>query len=149
MPVTYRERVAPPLAWWIIGLGITATLCVAVIAYVELPVALTFTCFAFAAVIAGLLAYAARIEVRDGELRVGRYRLEREYIGEVRALDARQTDEAFGPHADRDALFVSRPYVRTSVRVGIDDAADPHPAWLVASRRPEELAEAIRRCKEQ
>lgn len=146
--MTYRERVWAPIVWWIVGLGITATLAVAVIAYVEPARGIPFVVLGFALVIVGLLAYTLRIEIRDGELLVGRYRLEREYLGPVAALDGEATATALGPAAERDVLFVTRPFVRTAVRVGIDDAADPHPAWIVTTRRPEELAAALRTLRE-
>ncbi|MFC6344403.1 DUF3093 family protein [Nocardioides hankookensis] len=36
-----------------------------------------------------------------------------------------------------------RPYLKRAVRVEITDPADPAPYWLVATRRPEELAGAL------
>ena len=45
--------------------------------------------------------------------------------------------------ADARAYLLLRPYLRASVRVGIDDPADPTPYWLVSTRRPERLAAAL------
>lgn len=100
---------------------------------------------ALMAMLAGALwAYgAARVEVKDGWLYVGRANIEVKFVGEVRALDADATRQWSGPLADARALLLLRPYRSRSVRIEIDDPDDPTPYWLVSSRRPAELAAAL------
>ncbi|MPN07380.1 hypothetical protein SDC9_154650 [bioreactor metagenome] len=50
-----------------------------------------------------------------------------------------------GAGADVQAFLATRPYIRRVVEVTLADPADPHPYWLISSRHPEELADAIRR----
>ena len=45
--------------------------------------------------------------------------------------------------ADARAFLLLRPYVKTAVRVDLEDPADPTPYWLLSSRRPEALAAAL------
>jgi len=45
-----------------------------------------------------------------------------------------------GPKADARAYLLLRPYVRTGVRIAIEEPNDPTPYWLVSSRRPALLA---------
>ncbi|MCW5954368.1 MAG: DUF3093 domain-containing protein, partial [Propionibacteriaceae bacterium] len=87
--------------------------------------------------------------VDDDSLRVGEYRLEAEYLGEVLANSAGETRARLGQDADRRALLVVRGYIPTSVEVGIDDPADPHPYWLVSTRRPDDLTRALAELKDR
>ncbi len=48
-----------------------------------------------------------------------------------------------GPGADARAFLVIRPYLKRAVRVPVTDPADPTPYWLVGSRHPDALAEAL------
>ena len=48
-----------------------------------------------------------------------------------------------GRDADARAYLLLRPYLKRAVRVEINDPADPTPYWLVGTRRPEDLAEAL------
>ena len=48
-----------------------------------------------------------------------------------------------GPEADARAYLVLRPYVRTAVQVDLADPADPAPYWLISSRHPKRLADAL------
>ena len=58
-----------------------------------------------------------------------------------------EIDVAVG--ADARAFVTQRPWLSESVQVTVDDAADPHPYWLVSSRRPAQLAAAIETARAQ
>lgn len=146
--VTFRERVHVPVIWWVVALGVTATLAVAVFAYVEPVIGILFSVFSFGIVIAGLVSYTQRIRVGDGVLQVGRNRLEAGYIGEVTAFRGKDANRALGPGADHSSFLQTRPFIRDLVKVEVVDEADPHSSWLVNTRRPEELADAVRALKE-
>jgi Protein of unknown function (DUF3093) len=57
-------------------------------------------------------------------------------------MDAEETTALRGPSADPAAYLLIRPYVARSVFVGV---ARPgaRPYWLIATRKPEELAAAV------
>ena len=61
------------------------------------------------------------------------------------ALDADGVRRQAGVDADARAFLLLRPYLKRGVRIDITDPADPAPYWLVGSRRPEELVEALTR----
>jgi hypothetical protein len=82
--------------------------------------------------------------VRDGWFRAGRARIEAVHLGSVDALDAEETRRVAGPEADARAYLLLRPYLKRAVRVEITDPADPTPYWLVSSRDPDRLAQAVR-----
>lgn len=146
----YRERLHAPIGWWVIGLFFAVSFATAVGFALGPWVSLAGGVLAAAVVAGGLLWYGGKaIAVDDGGLRVGECRLEPECLGEVRELDAAQTRERLGRGADRRAFLVLRAYVPTSVEVTVDDPADPHPYWLVSSRRPGELAAALAQLRDR
>lgn len=140
----YVERLGVPVTWWLVA------------AFVTLSIWWTFVLatpswFATAAAAVGGFAIAtgmwqygnARVEVTNVHLRAGTARVPLIYCGEARALDAQQTRALHGPEADTRAFFLIRPYIATAVRVEITDPRDPTPYWLVGSRNPEQLADAL------
>ncbi|MDO5676683.1 MAG: DUF3093 domain-containing protein [Propionibacteriaceae bacterium] len=142
--MSYSERLHIP-AWWIVlGLLFVASIGVAVIAYLELWLAITVIVLTLIAVALGLLAYSrTQLRVDSAAFTAGRYRLEHAYIGEVTPLEGEAARLALGPEADHRAFLFTRPYIPGLVRIDVEDDADPHSAWMVSTRRPAELAAAL------
>ncbi|MFC7621937.1 DUF3093 domain-containing protein [Microlunatus sp. GCM10028923] len=140
----YSERLLPPLSWWLI------TLLGAVVLWPVVGIAVGFwwglaVAVAVFAVIGGmLLAGSIMITVDADGLRVGRAWIEHRYLAGCQALDADRTRSRRGPTADARAYLVLRPYLREAVEIELADPADPVPYWLVSSRHPERLADALR-----
>jgi hypothetical protein len=61
----------------------------------------------------------------------------------VRPLDEAQARALRGPRADPTAYVLIRPYLRYAVYVEVISPDSPIPYWLLATRRPAELAAAI------
>lgn len=140
----YHERLRVPASWWVIGLFFAVSFATAVGFALGPVVSLAGGGLATAVVAGGLLWYGGKqIVVDQTSLRVGDYRIEAEYLGQVRTHGATSTRARLGREADRRALLVLRGYLPASVEVTIDDPADPHPYWLVSTRRPDELAAAL------
>lgn len=140
----YDERLAVPLRWWAQGTMLVATLWLTVVVAVPGPTAWVVTALALGLLALALFWYGdARVIVRDGWFQAGRARIEAEHVGEVAALDAAQTRLVAGRDADARAYLLLRPYVHRAVRVEVVDQADPTPYWLVSSRNPEALADAL------
>ncbi|MFC7545528.1 DUF3093 domain-containing protein [Plantactinospora sp. GCM10030261] len=89
-----------------------------------------------------------RVSVTDGELRVDDARLPVRYVADAIALDAAGRREVLGVGADPLAFVVQRPWVPGAVQVVLDDPEDPTPYWVVSSRHPVRLAEAILAARE-
>lgn len=138
--VAYRERVHAP--WWVWGLSVvlSGSLGIAyghrlgtmwgLIAFVLPQIVLTVL----------LVGTAPLLVVDDLVVRAGRARLPLRYVGRVAAFDAARTREARGAKADPRAFLCLRSWVTTSVLVEVGDQHDPHPYWLVSTRRPQVLA---------
>jgi hypothetical protein len=140
----YRERLYAPPLWWVTGM--LTMLTYAAIVWTGFDLAITLVVFggAIAITAAFLLNWGrATIEVASGELRVGDARLPLSDTGEIRPLDESQARALRGPRADPRAYVLIWPYLRRAVYIEVTrpDAACPY--WLLATRRPAELAAAI------
>ena len=139
----YREWVGPPPSWWVLSLLFSLSWLLALFFYLG-PTAgvLAFAVYQGLAT-ALLVGTAVRLELSDTELRVGRAVVELAYVAGAQALDSTATTVRTGPQADARAHLVLRPYVRTAVEVTLADPADPVPYWLISTRRPTALAQAV------
>jgi hypothetical protein len=144
MPVEYAERLHVPLRWWVQATMFLATVWLAFTVAVPGWLAWAATAALLAAVY-GMFAWvgSVRVEVRDGVLYAGPARIALEHLGPAVALDKEQTHRVHGVDADARAFLVTRPYVSRSVKVVIDDPADPTPYWLISTRHPRTLAAAL------
>ncbi len=140
----YRERLSAPPFWWVVGMASMLTF--GAIVWTGFDAGLTLAVFAGLILItAAFLLNWGRItiEVTADGLRVGPTVLPLAEIGEVRALDEAQARAMRGPRADPLAYTLIRPYLRYAVYIEVVGRDAAHPYWLVATRRPRELAAAI------
>ncbi len=84
------------------------------------------------------------VEVADGELRAGRAHVPASLLGQVTTLDADAMRVQLGPRLDARAYVCLRAWARTGVHVVLEDPQDPTPYWLVSTRHPQRLADAVR-----
>jgi len=151
----YRERLHVPLAWWLLAVPIVLILGGTLYAGLPWPWPIVIIGGLGAGCAALLIAFGrATVEVDDAALRAGGAVLPLTAISEVVALDERQSARLRGPRADPAARFYSRPYLKESVYVAVDPAAqgdsEHHrrvPYWVVGTRHPADLAAAIERCR--
>jgi hypothetical protein len=144
-PVEYVERLTVPLRWWVQGTMLVATVWLATIVALPPAAAWAITAIALALMTALLVGYgSAAIKVDRGQLTAGRARIGADHLGDAVPLDADATRRLAGPEADARAFLLLRPYLKRAVRVEITDPADPAPYWLLCTRRPDELAAALR-----
>jgi hypothetical protein len=94
-----------------------------------------------------LLASTPTVAVAEGVFRAGRARIPVDLLGAPEVLDADAMRHARGPGLDARAYLCLRGWIPAGVRVPVLDPRDPAPYWLVSSRRPAELAEALRRAR--
>lgn len=143
--VLYDERLHVPLRWWVQATMFLASMWLAFV--VALPTFVAWTATGvFAVLVVGLfLVYgSARIRVEDGVLHAGRAHIPVSFLASPTPLDREATRLVAGRDAHARAYLLLRPYLRRSVRVEVTDPADPAPYWLLCTRRPEELADALR-----
>ncbi len=142
--MAYEERLGLPWWWWLVGVLLVGSLSMAVLAYVPLEVGIAITVFFLLGTGALLLGYGRLgVSVDATSLRVGRNAVEGEWIRGAEALEGAEAVAAMGPKAEVRDFLKTRPYIADLVRIEIADPADPHPHWMVSSRRPRELADAV------
>jgi hypothetical protein len=139
----FRERLTVPIMWWVLGGLFSLSVLIAVAAYLgpTWGVGTAIATFLVAAAIFGSAAIV--ISVGEKEIHVGRATIEHAYIAGCRALTAEETRLRTGIEADARAHLVLRPYIKTAVEITLEDAVDPVPYWLVSTRRPQRLADAL------
>jgi len=142
--VRYSERLRVPVSWWLIATAGLATLWIAFAAATGPVVTWTITGVAAVLVVVVLLRYgAAQVTVDAGTLTAGRARIALDYLGTAEALTGEAARTARGRECDPRAYLLLRPYLSAAVRVQLTDPADPAPYWLIATRHPQRLADAI------
>ncbi|GAB3299409.1 DUF3093 family protein [Epidermidibacterium keratini] len=140
----YSERLHVSLAVWAGTLVITATVALQLALVLPIPIWITMVALVGFVALGLALAGRATVTVADGQIIAADVRLSCEQIAQVEELDARNTLAALGPAADPAAEVVTRPWVRTSVR--IIPVRDEPPYLLVSSRHPEKLTAALVAC---
>lgn len=146
----YRERLHVPLIWWMLAVASLLTLAATLYGLpqawiVVIIVVSTVVCIAMLVNLG-----QACVTVGAGMLRTGKTGLPLAAASEVVALDEKQTRLLRGPRGHPAAHLYSRPYLKESVYVALDPAADPAvPYWLIGTRRPAELAAVIERSRLQ
>lgn len=138
----FRERLTPGPGTWIVLLAFALSFGV-----VLLPLSL------WAAAVVGALAMIAMvgigiasspvIEVADGELHAGRARIGVEHLGHVTVLEDEGWTTAMGTGFVPEDHHCTRGWIGSGVRVELTDPEDPTPAWLLSSRRAQDLALAL------
>lgn len=146
MPNTtsYRERLWPA-PWVFIATGLVVPASLLVFLPISLPVGVGVAIVLYGAIVGVLLVTTATIEVTEAEFRAGRARMPRSVVGGVQAFEGEDAVAERGVRLDARAWLLLRGWIPGVVRVEVDDDADPTPYWLISSRRPEELAAALKR----
>jgi hypothetical protein len=83
---------------------------------------------------------ALRIEISNQELRVARSHIDRKFLGKVTSLDATNMSHHLRAGINPSAFHAVRFWVKTGVKIEINDPRDPTPYWLVSSRQAIDLA---------
>lgn len=139
----YEERLWPPGWAWLGATAFAATLGFAFWVPYGTTVGLVVGALAVGLTLAGLVAAAGRVSLREAVLRAGPARLPLSVVSTVTALDAAAAADLLGAHADARAYLYQRGWVRTAVRLDLDDPQDRVPYWFVSTRRPQQLAAAV------
>ena len=140
--MAYRERLWPSPGVWLLVPLMGATAAVAV-----LPVSTTWAVVAAVAVMTALVVWAVRsspvVAVDDGHLVAGRARLPLGVVGNVEAWRGEDARRQRGPLLDARAHLMVRGWVGPVVTVRLEDPDDPTPYWVVSTRTPERLRDAL------
>ena len=139
---TFRERLIPG-----IGLFAAILLFIPAVSMVMLPIAseaaLPTGIGVYLLMAVTLLMLSPTVRVESGRLTAGRAQIPVDQLGEVELLGADALREAIGPSLDARSFLVVRGWIHRGVRIANIDPADPAPYWIITTRRPQALADAI------
>ena len=85
-----------------------------------------------------------KISVDEEWLIAGRARIERRYVGHVSALERDEYFLTRGRNADPASFLALRFWINRGVKVELTDARDVTPYWLISSKNPSALKEALK-----
>jgi len=141
-PASFSERLWPGPAGWSVVLALGLGSGVALVPVGATPaVVATVVALAVATVVA--IMTSPRVQIVDGELHAGSAHIPLGLVGDVEVLDRAGIRRSMGPELDARAYVCLRAWVGGGVRVEVTDPADPTPYWIVSSRWPGALAEAL------
>jgi Protein of unknown function (DUF3093) len=138
----YRERLVPG-AGTVAACLVLAPLALLVLLPITVAGGIIAAIVVPALAIAALVAGAPVISVGDGELRAGRAHIEVALTGSAEAFTCAGATAARGVDLDARAWTVVRGWIDPVVRIPLTDPDDPVPYWLVSTRRPDALVEAL------
>ncbi len=144
--VLYHERLGPHGAAWLLApsFGLVAFLLLWPIW--EIP---GYIAGVLATIGAALLLWFSSPVIRidagpkNAQLHAGRVSMPVELLGGAKALDAPAMREAMGPGLSASAFVCHRAWLPTGVIVRVQDPQDPTPYWLISSRAPTRLVDAL------
>jgi hypothetical protein len=136
-----RERLRVPTSWWLLaGLGVLILFVAYDVALGRAPALITSALLVLATTVWLLAQGSTLVAAGPDGLQAGAAHLPGPAIGSVEVLDQQAMAAARGAEADPRAFYLIKGYVRTGVRVWVDDPNDPVPYWVVSSRHPQQLA---------
>ena len=144
--IIYRERLWPTV-WLYVSTALIIPASILVFMPINIFVGYITAAVLYGGIVLFLLASAPTIEVDDVELRAGKARLPIEIIGAVATFDGAHATLERGQHLDARAWLMIRGWVSPVAKVHLTDESDPTPYWLLSSRTPELLADAIAQSK--
>lgn len=139
----HRERLLPSIGVWVVGIAFGSVLGVILVPLSHV-LSLAVGIIGVVGVCVMLALAAPVVEVSGGRLRAGRAQIPVDLLGEPEVLDKEGWTVAMSVGFEPLAFHLTRGWVHTGVRVPVLDEADPTPAWVLSTRRPEDLALALR-----
>ncbi len=141
----YREPLRTPWWWYLVAVGVACLLAAEFhIAGYRLTDWIPFgTLVPLSIGVVWWLGHDA-LEITSGELRIRGAHLPLDYVSGVIALDAATLRRVVGREGDPAAFVSIRPWVGPGVQLWLDDPDDPTPYWIVSTRHPERVVEALR-----
>ena len=143
--VVYREQLRTPWWWYVVALGVAGLIAGEFrLSGADLTVWVPFcTLLPLAAVIVWWLGRSS-LEISGGELRVRGAHLPLRDVSGVVSLDAETLRRVVGREGDPSAFVSIRPWIGGGVQLWLDDPEDPTPYWVVSTRHPERVVQAVR-----
>lgn len=138
----YRERLWPA-PWLFLATALVIPASLLVFVPIDVGVGAIVAIVLYAGCCTGLILAAPVIEVTPDEFIAGRAHLPRAAVGEASAHSGAEAVLERGQRLDARAWLLIRGWVAPVVKVEVLDADDPTPYWLVSTRKPDALVDAL------
>ncbi len=137
----YTERLWPSF-----GILLATSLSFPMLLLAALPfgteIGITISVTGTIALFALVILTAPTISV-SAELIAGRMRIPLSVIGKTQPLNKLELRDLIGPAADARAQLFIRGYVKSALKIEINDSSDPTPYVVISTKKPEQLAVAL------
>ena len=142
----YRERLwAAP--WLFISTALVIPASLLVFLPINQMVGVIVAIVLYLGCVAALLLGSPAIAVTDTEFIAGKARLPISIVGAVSGYSGMDARDERGPHLDARAWLLIRGWIDPVVKVQVLDADDPTPYWIVSTRRPAGVIDAVEKAK--
>lgn len=145
---SYRERLLPSPGAWIVVVALGSIVGL-VIVPLNSTLALIVAIVSIAIAIVLAVQYSPVVAVREGTFFVGRAQIDVGQLGEPAVLEGEEWKLLIGQDFEPLAYHCVRGWVHAGIRVDVLDEEDPTTAWVVSSRRPQDLVLALRTAQQQ
>lgn len=139
----FHERLLPGPGGWTIAVLVGAALGL-ILVPVSLTAAIVTSAVSIIAALVLVVQYSPVLEVAGGRFRLGRAQIQVELLGDPVALRGEEWALTIGQDFEPLAHHCVRGWTRTGLRVEVLDPEDPTTAWVASTRRPDDLALALR-----
>ena len=144
----YRERLWPA-PWLFISTALVIPASLLVFLPINTTVGVVVAIVLYLGCVGLLLLGSPVVEVTATHFVAGKARLPLGLVGAVEGFTGDAARLERGQNLDARAYLVIRGWVDPVVKVGVDDEADPAPYWLVSTRNPSSLAEALETARQR
>lgn len=141
----FEERLTVPWWAWPLSLGLTVALAFEI--GLGVPGLVTWLPFLILLPLAiGGLVWVGRIRIRvfDGKFHIDDAVLPIEVIAAAEPLSGLALRDAMSAQLHPVAFVIQRPWIRSAVKITLNDPDDPTPYWIVSTRRAKALSEILR-----
>jgi hypothetical protein len=145
----FDERLSVPLWWYLPAIGVAVLLGAEV--HMGYPGVRSWIGYAVTIPLCiGALVWLGHVRVQvtgdkaAGELRAGEARLPLRFVGHVDVVPRAGKQDALGPELDPAAFLMHRAWIGPIVRIEVTDPDSTTPYWIVSTRDPDGLVEALR-----
>ncbi len=146
--IHYRERLWPA-PWLFISTALVIPASLLVFLPINTTVGIIVAIVLYLGCVALLLLGSPVVEVTDTEFVAGKARLPLAVAGAAEPFSRDAARAERGPRLDARAYLLIRGWVDPVVKVRVDDSTDPTPYWLVSTRNPSAVADALSAAKQR
>ena len=138
----YRERLWPS-PWVFVATALVIPAALLVFLPINQTAGIITAIVLYAGCVAILIVTSPVVEVTTSQFSAGHAHLPIEFAGTTTPFRLEEATLERGQRLDARAWLLLRGWISPVVKVEVDDPRDPTPYWIVSTRRPERIVQAI------